>query len=132
MSTDDQNPQQATIQDIFRVVTALRAENAARFDAVENMVAAANAKLDGHSAGLAYLRAKSDEHSVLLDAHSGELEAIRQVVDGLPTMGSVTSLEDGQISIKRDTEAVRKEVRQIAAEQRKFASRLDRAGIPAE
>jgi hypothetical protein len=61
---------------------------------------------------------KSDEHSVLLDALSGELEAIRQVVDGLPTLGSVTRLEDGQISIKRDTEAVRKEVRQIAAEQR--------------
>jgi hypothetical protein len=65
------------------------------------------------------------------DEQAAELAAIRKVVDELPPMDAVTALEDGQAAIKRDTEALRKQVRQVTAELGKVTSRLDRAHIPA-
>src|SRR5262245_58600318 len=109
-SSDDQNGDsgEVTLKDLFRVINTrfseLRADMNDRFDKV-------NAKLD---------------------AHTDELEGIRKAVDELPSLASVENLEDGQAGIKRDTEALRKDVRQLAADQRKIISRLDRAGIPAE
>ena len=108
------DPEKATIGDLFRLMTEMRSENAemrADLSSVKSTVEDHTDRLDGIDAKL--------------DTAAAERQAIRQTVDSLPTFEQVVTVEHGVASLQSDSKAVRSEVR-------KLATRMDRAGIPAE
>lgn len=61
---------------------------------------------------------------------SDERQAIRTVVDDLPGMSDMKAVEGDVVAVKSKMDAMHKDVRQIASEQRRIVSRLDRAKVP--
>ncbi|MGI9501622.1 MAG: hypothetical protein ACR2RE_01025 [Geminicoccaceae bacterium] len=102
------DPEKATIGDLFRLMTEM------------------NKKFDGHTDKLETIEGKLDDHSSILEAHTGELEAIRNVVDNdLAGQGQVMTLEGKMTDVQRTT-------RQNGKKIDKLSERMDRAGILAE
>jgi len=67
-----------------------------------------------------------DHIDATLDAHTGELTAIRKVVDTLPSYEMVESIETAQNRMAEDIASARSSQHQAATFQRQTVSRLDR------
>lgn len=110
--------EQTTLQDLFRVMNEMRAEQKELRAEQKDMRSEMNARFD-----------KQDS----------ELSAIRTTVDTLPSFEMVAEIESRQQVIEGDLKAVRSSQNQISGQQRQVMSkidravtRIDRAGIPAE
>ncbi len=104
----DVDPENATIGDLFRLMTEMRAD-----------LSSVKQTVEGHTA-------KLDDHSAKLDAASSEREAIRNVVDTLPSYEMVESIETAQNRMAEDIATARSSQHQATTFQRQTVSRLDR------
>lgn len=104
----DVDPEKATIGDLFRLMTELRADSAKQAEWRE-----------GVSAKLEKIEGK-------LEGHTGELQAIRTVVDTLPSYEMVESIETAQNRMAEDIATARSAQHQATTFQRQTVSRLDR------
>ena len=106
------DPEQATIGDLFRLMTEIKSDH--------------GAKLAALITDMSEVKATLGEHGVKLDKAAGELEAIRNVVDNdLAGQGQVMALEGKMTEVERAT-------RQNGKKIDRLSERMDRAGIPAE
>ena len=105
-------PEKATIADLFRLMTEMRTEH--------------GGKLEALSADMTSVKKDLASVKGTVEAHTGELEAIRNVVDNdLAGQGQVMTLEGKMTDVQRTT-------RQNGKKIDKLSERMDRAGIPAE
>ena len=102
------DPEQATIGDLFRLMSEMRTD-----------LTSVKQTVEGHTDTLA-------EHSAKLDAAAEEREAIRNVVD------NDLASHDQMLRIEGDIVEVKKAGRQNGKKIDQLAERMDRANIPAE
>lgn len=109
------DPEQATMGDLFRLMTEMRSDLAT----VKTDVASVKETVEAHTVTLA-------EHGAKLDEARAERQAIRDVVDNdLAGQGQVMALEGKMTEVERAT-------RQNGKKIDRLAERMDRAGMPAE
>ena len=116
----DDNP---TLQDIFRVVNDMRADqNDFRKD-VTTRFADVTMRLDRLESGQEVLSKKAD-------AHSRELQVVREVIDTLPSEDDFQELDRKIAVVANDAKATRTDVRNLKADVSRLRADVKTAGVP--
>ena len=120
------DPKKATIADLFRLMTEMRSDMTGMrgdLEAVKATLADQSETLNAHTA-------RFDSVDAKLKQAGDERQAIRDVVDTLPTYDQVVQLEHGLASTQSDTKTIRSDTKAIRSEVRTLTTRINRAGIP--
>jgi len=120
--TQGQTPAEVTLQDLWRHISGMESRLRGEIQGVRTEM---NERFDGQDKELAAVTTK-------LDIHTGELEAIRSVVDDLASHKDVVNAERRIGTLAGEVNGMSTEIKKLDGNVRKLISRVDRAGIPAE
>lgn len=128
----DENDQQ-TLRDLFRVINDMRGEMNARFEHVDARFEHVDARFDAVDARFDAVDARFDAVETKIDTVKdelkGETQAIREVIDTLPSEGDFQELDRKVAVVANDTKATRTDVRNLKAEVSRLRSDVKSAGI---